>query len=78
MEYRIFIECVQTVGDVQVVTDVGVGVVRIAIPSGTVQIGLTQFTRILTSKICDCDSSRVACIDLREGVGDNLDLPRSG
>ena len=48
VEHGVRIQRIQAVGDVEVVTDVGIGVVGIAIPWIIVYVGLVQFTRVLT------------------------------
>ena len=67
MEGRIRVKCIQAVCDIEVVADVSVGVVGVAIPWRSIYIGLVQLTTILTTEIGDGDSSRVTGVDLGEG-----------
>ena len=71
VEYRLWVQRVQAVGDVQVVADIGRRIVCITNPRLPVDVGLIQFTRILTPKIGNRNPSRITCINLREYSRDN-------
>ena len=66
MEYGVWVERIQTVGDIQVVADVCIGIVGIAIPWTTVNVRFVQFTGVVATKVGNCNSSGIACINLRK------------
>lgn len=72
MEHRIRVKCIQAVCDIEVVADIGVGVVGITIPRISIDVGLVQLAAILTTEVGYRDTAGIASIDLREGGRDYL------
>ena len=72
MEDRIRIKCIQAVCDIEVVTDICIGIVGIPIPRFSIDVGLVQLAAVLATEVGYRDSAGVTSIDLREGGRDNL------
>ena len=72
MENWILFKWIDAVCDVQVVTDIGVSVVCIAVRRLSIDVGLVQFAGVLASQVRDSNSPWVPCVNLRECSRDYL------
>ena len=60
------VQSIEAESDVEVVADVRGRVVRVAVPRISIDVRLIQFAGVFAAEIGDCDSARVASVDVRE------------